>query len=110
MSGNTNLCGVFIADNIRGTSTVITQIRFARYVFHRGAQHLGPSPRLPSKDTSEDASQVEDSSEPAGQSGEDLVLERVFDRNSGIQVDNDSRHTQLYFNKEERMRMEAVKQ
>jgi len=41
ISGETDLRGVFVADAIRGTSTVIAQAAGNRYAFFRGKTHLG---------------------------------------------------------------------
>ena len=43
-SGETDLRGVFIADGISGTTTVIAQREDDRYAFHRGEEYLGPQP------------------------------------------------------------------
>jgi hypothetical protein len=42
VSGQTDLRGVFVGDNLAGTSTVIAQADGGRYAFFRGAQDLGP--------------------------------------------------------------------
>jgi uncharacterized protein YfaS (alpha-2-macroglobulin family)/TolA-binding protein len=44
VSGATDLRGVFVADGIRGSSTVIAQIDPSRYAFFRGKTELGPPP------------------------------------------------------------------
>jgi uncharacterized protein YfaS (alpha-2-macroglobulin family)/tetratricopeptide (TPR) repeat protein/type II secretory pathway component GspD/PulD (secretin) len=41
ISGETDLRGVFVADGIRGTSTVIAQTGSSRYAFFRGRTNLG---------------------------------------------------------------------
>jgi hypothetical protein len=41
-SGATDLRGVFVADGIRGTSTVIAQADTGRYAFFRGQANLEP--------------------------------------------------------------------
>src|SRR5690606_27579250 len=43
-SGATDLRGVFVADSIAGTSTVIAQVDERRYAFYRGKVELGPPP------------------------------------------------------------------
>lgn len=43
-SGATDLRGVFVADGIAGTSTVIAQVDERRYAFYRGKVELGPPP------------------------------------------------------------------
>ena len=42
VSGETDLRGVFVADGIHGTSTVIAQADAGRYAFFRGRQQLVP--------------------------------------------------------------------
>ncbi len=42
MSGETDLRGVFVADGIQGTSTVIAQAESSHYAFFRGKTELGP--------------------------------------------------------------------
>jgi hypothetical protein len=45
VSGATDLRGIFVADGILGTSTVIAQIDPSRYAFFRGKTELGPQPQ-----------------------------------------------------------------
>ena len=45
VSGQTDLRGVFVGDNLAGTSTVIAQADGGRYAFFRGKQELGPPPQ-----------------------------------------------------------------
>jgi alpha-2-macroglobulin len=47
VSGETDLRGVFVADGIQGTSTVMAQAGPARYAFFRGSQELAPAPPQP---------------------------------------------------------------
>ncbi len=42
--GDTDLRGIFIADDLRGTATVIAREGESRYAFHRGDSWYGPSP------------------------------------------------------------------
>ncbi len=42
VSGETDLRGVFVADGIRGNSTVIARADGGRYAFRRGSSYLGP--------------------------------------------------------------------
>ncbi|MGC4005430.1 MAG: alpha-2-macroglobulin family protein [Pirellulales bacterium] len=44
ISGVSDLRGVFIADGVKGTSTVIAQADDGRYAFFRGTRELGPPP------------------------------------------------------------------
>ncbi len=45
ISGETDLRGIFTADGICGTTTVIARSEQNRYAFHRGKTHLGPQPQ-----------------------------------------------------------------
>lgn len=45
-SGETDLRGIYVADNIRGKATVIARAGDARYAFYRGETHLGPPDEL----------------------------------------------------------------
>ena len=40
-SGETDLRGVYVADGVNGTTTVIARLADNRYAFYRGSQHLG---------------------------------------------------------------------
>ncbi len=46
-SGETDLRGIFVADNLRGKATVIARQGDARYAFHRGASWLGAPANRP---------------------------------------------------------------
>lgn len=49
VSGETDLRGIFIADGIRGTSTVIARTDANRYAFYRGKAALGNVPKEPAE-------------------------------------------------------------
>jgi len=44
-SGETDLRGIYVADGIRGKTTVIAQLDRNQYAFFRGETHLGPQPQ-----------------------------------------------------------------
>jgi hypothetical protein len=71
-SGETDLRGVFVADNLRGTATVIARDGDARYAFYRGEKWLGP----PVQQT------------PANQPTEPLE-EKRFDYRSNLRMQNE---------------------
>jgi tetratricopeptide (TPR) repeat protein len=48
-SGDTDLRGVFVADGLRGTVTVIARDEESRYAFHRGETWLGPRSARPAR-------------------------------------------------------------
>jgi len=107
VSGDTDLRGVFVADNILGTSTVIAQAEPGRYAFYRGTQYLGPQPQ-PNAAESPDAAAQPARGQPQSK-GKDQLLQNLFDRNSDIQMENTKRQGEQYFNKESGVRVEAVK-
>jgi len=51
VAGDTDLRGVFVAQSIQGTSTVIAQADGDRYAFFRGTIALGPPPPPPAPAT-----------------------------------------------------------
>jgi len=51
VSGSSDLRGVFVADGIKGTSTVIAQADAGRYAFFRGQTNLVPEAPLPALST-----------------------------------------------------------
>ncbi len=55
VSGETDLRGVFVADGIRGTSTVIAQIEPSRYAFFRGQTSLAVPPPQPAQQAKQPA-------------------------------------------------------
>ncbi|HUY89785.1 MAG TPA: tetratricopeptide repeat protein [Pirellulales bacterium] len=78
VSGETDLRGVFVADAIQGSSTVIAQAEHNRYAFFRGETQLGPPPQ--------EAPAAEEKAEkpaaaPADAGGERQLLE-------GLQIGN----------------------
>ena len=51
VNGESDLRGIFVADAIRGTSTIIAKTGASRYAFFRGKAHLGPqAPPAPAQD------------------------------------------------------------
>jgi len=46
-SGDTDLRGIFVADNLRGKATVIARVGDARYAFYRGTDWLGQPQNAP---------------------------------------------------------------
>jgi hypothetical protein len=59
VAGETDLRGVFIADGIRGTATVIARDSEGRFAFHRGKQVLGQVQRSAVRKGSEDEATVD---------------------------------------------------
>jgi len=79
-SGETDLRGVFVADNIRGTSTVIALADNARYAFFRGQQHLGPKAE---PDEPDSATEAQSSKQTKGDKS--LLLDQIYEDNTTLQ-------------------------
>jgi hypothetical protein len=95
-SGETDLRGVFVADGIQGTSTVIAQLDARRYAFYRGSTELGPPP-APAKPQ---AGAPAPAQQP-GQSNEKLLLEGLEGQNRMIQEQQRMNLDQLWQRKQE---------
>ncbi|MHB1035874.1 MAG: tetratricopeptide repeat protein [Pirellulales bacterium] len=87
VSGQTDLRGVFVADAILGTSTVIAQAEGGRYAFFRGQVELGPPPAPPAPAEASAAGGMQSSSsKPSGKARlESDLLEGLQKSNSDIQ-------------------------
>jgi hypothetical protein len=84
-SGETDLRGLFIADNIRGKSTVIAREGESRYAFFRGDAWLGASPNAPAAPPQEKLLRVQ----------QQIDYQRnLEDMNGSIQVFNNDRFNQ----------------
>ena len=88
VSGATDLRGVFVADGIQGTSTVIAEIEPNRYAFFRGKTELGappaPTTAVPQLKEAKPADAKAAQPAPAA-SVEKQLLEGVQRQNSAIQ-------------------------
>ena len=74
VSGETDLRGVFVADAIQGTSTVIAQAQGDRYAFFRGQVELGPAAAVdPAAPPQEQASLAPAQSNSGAAAGESLL-------------------------------------
>jgi hypothetical protein len=115
ISGATDLRGVFVADGIRGASTVIAQVQPARYAFFRGQTNLGP-PADAAKFEAKAAASVAPAATPAeavGKSAKGDMLGKPMSSSSGalleglqrMNIDNQSRQVeqlkQLYNRKQQ---------
>lgn len=82
-SGETDLRGIFIADNLRGKSTVIAREGNSRYAFFRGDTWLGTPENAPTQPVPQ---QLEK------QQGKDVDYKgNLFQQNGDIQRDNNSK-------------------
>jgi hypothetical protein len=68
VSGATDLRGVFVAQGVRGKSTVIAETDSGRYAFYRGQTELGPAPE-PAKPAAAESSPLADQAPPGDKSG-----------------------------------------
>ena len=56
-SGQTDLRGLFIADNVRGKATIIARAGESRYAFFRGETWLGAPPNAPATSSQQSGAQ-----------------------------------------------------
>jgi hypothetical protein len=99
VSGETDLRGVFVADAIRGTSTVIARSEDNRYAFFRGDTHLGAP--MPTQDESAAVQEAAPSDEPppGGSKQNQELLREFYEGNSAIQgLNNDWLKQNVYDN------------
>lgn len=80
-SGETDLRGVFVADAIQGSSTVIAQAEHNRYAFFRGETQLGPAPQ---QEAAPQPAEAKSEAPPADAGGERQLLESLQMGNSVI--------------------------
>lgn len=92
VSGQTDLRGVFVGDNLAGTSTVIAQADGGRYAFFRGKQELGPPPQqVPAAANAPAATPPTEKSAGAEQGKPtELLLEQLQRSNGDIQMRNNT--------------------
>ena len=81
ISGETDLRGIFVADGMRGKSTIIARDQINRYAFYRGTQWLG----APDTETAEESLKEQAQVQPRQQLNYRQHLER---RNQAIQSSN----------------------
>ncbi|NND97519.1 MAG: tetratricopeptide repeat protein, partial [Pirellulaceae bacterium] len=102
-SGETDLRGLFIADDVQGTTTVIAVNGDDRYAFYRGDVTLQPSA---STNEQAEASQVTESQEPAmgqqlqasPQMGKDALRGNLFQQNRLFQTEQQGNYEGLLNN------------
>jgi tetratricopeptide (TPR) repeat protein len=110
VSGETDLRGVFVADGIQGTATVIAQADDGRYAFFRGKTELQPAPPTPAAN--------EPGQQQAGAAGKSFgygkdglekeLLKDVMTTNSFMQGENSRQLQQLYDKNNRGIKAEAA--
>jgi outer membrane protein assembly factor BamD (BamD/ComL family) len=112
VSGATDLRGVFVADGIRGDSTVIAQIDPSRYAFFRGKTDLGPAPPQPAAAEKARTAVPSASSMPATAKApprlEDSLLENVKGFNKSFQGRQNDQMQKMYKGKGEGVKAEQA--
>ncbi|NLS96777.1 MAG: tetratricopeptide repeat protein [Planctomycetaceae bacterium] len=93
VSGETDLRGVFVADSIRGTSTVIAQAESSHYAFFRGKTELVPEV-LSKERKAEDKAPLP--AQPAPATLKQQLLEGVQFRNSAMQQEQVQQLEDMY--------------
>lgn len=103
VSGETDLRGIFVADGIRGTSTVIARADKNRYAFYRGKTALGSAPRPTTRTGSPQAPNTK----PGGKGGygkgellknlqkQNTIFNREQRGNYRMQLDNKAKGVQI---------------
>jgi tetratricopeptide (TPR) repeat protein len=80
-SGETDLRGIYIADNLNGTSTLIARDKENQYAFYRGKTHLGIQPQS-NASPAQQASQQEQA-QPQYRGNLDVLNDRIQKSNWG---------------------------
>jgi tetratricopeptide (TPR) repeat protein len=96
-SGDTDLRGVFVADGIRGATTVIAQTAKSRFAFHRGETQLGAA-----QQERGEAQSDEQSAQPAPATESDAkqqLLEGLQKGNLKIQMEQQKNLDDVYKNR-----------
>ncbi|MCG8649115.1 MAG: tetratricopeptide repeat protein, partial [Pirellulales bacterium] len=100
-SGSTDLRGLFVADDIKGTSTVIAQVDMNQYAFFRGELPLQGV--LPQLDPQSEVPNQQVESEPSApaKAGKALLRGNIFDLNGGFQMQQKGNFENLLNNERE---------
>jgi len=95
ISGDTDLRGVFVAQGVQGTSTVIAQADAGRYAFFRGKTELGPAPEPAKPQAENQAAQA--AQQPAQQmDNNNGLLNNVMKGNNDLQGQQQGNLKQIY--------------
>jgi hypothetical protein len=104
VSGETDLRGVFVADSIQGTSTVIAQSDGDRYAFFRGQTQLGAPPAPPTPSAQAKGQQAAGST--WGRQSD--LLENLKSSNSAILMEQQQQLKHFYDNKDQGVKAKAA--
>jgi hypothetical protein len=105
-SGQTDLRGIFVADAIRGTATVIAKTDKDRYAFYRGKTVLGqPTPAQPAPQSEQSKAKKKPTSR---KSGKDVLLKNVGDQNTIFNAEQRENYRQLLQNKSQGVKARAA--
>jgi tetratricopeptide (TPR) repeat protein len=108
-SGDSDLRGIYVADGIRGQTTVIAQADGRQYAFYRGENYLGlrlqPNPQAEPQQENDSA----DASANGKSQSKGALLEGLYKRNGEIQGGNFRRQNELFFNDSKGVKAKAVK-
>ncbi len=101
VSGETDLRGVFVAQGVRGASTVIAQADSGRYAFFRGKTELGPpepaaSPPAPAKQSEQTDNQMEKPQQGENRRGDNGLLDNLQRGNNSLQDFNNDKLQNFY--------------
>lgn len=96
VSGPTDLRGIFVADGIQGTSTVIAKTGSNRYAFHRGKTYLGQPPQPANASAPANQPPAADAKKAQGK---DQLLDNLKGDNGFIQQEQRMNYRNLLRNK-----------
>jgi tetratricopeptide (TPR) repeat protein len=87
IAGDTDLRGLFIADDIRGTSTVIAAVDGGQYAFYRGDAVLQPSKLVPALAAPQEVPAEQSAPADAAETWKDTnsLRDNLFNQNSAFQ-------------------------
>ena len=94
-TGETDLRGIFVADAIRGTSTIIARADEDRYAFYRGTRSLG---NVAQPQTEGEPSDAAAAPEDMNGNGQQELLRNLIDTNGEIQGTNRGNYKSLLNN------------
>lgn len=104
-TGETDLRGIFVAEDIKGTSTIIARAADDQYAFYRGSSSLGNIPAQTTGEPGTDAA-ASDAAERSG--GKADLLENVLNSNGVIQNLNRDNYRSLLENTKQGVKAKAA--